>query len=49
MAEIGRLWHYEAILKALKALTEFEKTGSRRGFKEWQKEYSEKIEKERSR
>ena len=47
MTKIIKLWPYQAINEALKALTEFEKTGSREGFKKWTKGYSEKIEDEK--
>jgi hypothetical protein len=47
MAKVIELWHYQAMDKALKALTEFEENGSREGFKKWKNEYSEKIKKEK--
>ena len=47
MAKVIELWYYQAIDKALKALTEFEENGSREGFKKWKNEYSEKIENEK--
>ena len=47
MTKIIKLWPYQAINEALKDLTEFEKTGSREGFKKWTKGYSEKIEDEK--
>ena len=47
MAKVIELWHYQAVNKALKALTEFEKNGNREKFKKWAEEYSEKIEEEK--
>jgi len=35
------------MIEALKALDKFEKTGNRKGFKDWQEKYGEKMEKER--
>lgn len=47
MAKIIELWPHQAVNKALDALSEFQKTGSREGFKKWRDEYGEKIEKDK--
>lgn len=44
MAKIIELWPHQAINKAMDALLEFKKTGSREGFKKWREKYGDKIE-----
>ena len=46
MPKLIYLYHYRAMIDALKALSEFEETGSREGFKQWMEKYEGKDYKE---
>jgi len=47
MGDVVELWPYQAVNKAMDALSEFQKTGSREGFKKWREEYGDKVEHEK--